>query len=135
MTNEMNRHDLNELTDEVTRARNMLAQAEKNLDDYLCSIENNVFDSLEAAEAELGDSLYGRASADCEGSYNCGDESYEQEFIVDDVPYVAVLTCEYNRHDKTYYYIDEHEFNIYTLEEYNTKKKYHGIQPATPNPS
>ena len=64
--------------------------------------ENNVFDSLEEAD-KLKEILYARASADCEGSYNCGEEQYVQDFIVD---------IEYNRHDKTYYYVDEFKYSV-----------------------
>ncbi|MFM0503919.1 hypothetical protein [Paraburkholderia caffeinilytica] len=74
--------------------------------------QNNVFESLAKAEYELEDVLRHRASADCEGSYNCGAEEYRQGFFVDGVEYVAIATVEYNRHDKTYYYIEEFDFRI-----------------------
>ena len=40
------------------------------------------------------------------------EDVYEQEFMVGDVVYVATLKCEYNRHDKRYYYLDGQEFSI-----------------------
>ena len=52
------------------------------------------------------------AFEDCEGAGNCGMDKYTQEFIVGDMHYIATLTVEYNRHDKTYYYIDETDFTV-----------------------
>jgi hypothetical protein len=74
--------------------------------------KNNVFESLAKAEYELEDVLRDRASADCEGSYNCGADEYRQGFFVDGVEYVAIASVEYNRHDKTYYYVEEFDFSI-----------------------
>ncbi|EJO27457.1 hypothetical protein QWC_31731 [Achromobacter marplatensis] len=67
---------------------------------------------MEDAEGEVEEMLRGRAHEDCEGSYNCGAEVYDQEFMVDGVKYVGTLKCEYNRHDKTYYYLEEAEFSV-----------------------
>jgi predicted nuclease with TOPRIM domain len=65
-----------------------------------------MYESLDDAEGYLWEILRERAFQDCEGSGNCGDEYYEQEFIVDGILYNGKLEVEYNRHDKTYYYID-----------------------------
>lgn len=82
--------------------------------DYIEAPENNVYKTLNDAK-ELEYILDSRASEDCEGSYNCGAPTYEQEFIVDGKHYLAKLEVEYNRHDKTYYYIDDTEFTIEEL--------------------
>lgn len=95
----------------IAAAQANLDIAHKALSDFETKAENNVFESLESA-GNLEDVLRGRASEDCEGSYNCGADYYEQEFMVDGVVYVATLTVEYNRHDKTYYYVDGSEFSI-----------------------
>lgn len=95
----------------VKVAQEALNAAESALYAFETSAENNVFESIEVACKKLQHVLYERASDDCEGSYNCGDEEYTQEFIVDGVKYIASLKCEYNRHDKTYYYIDGHKFS------------------------
>lgn len=100
----------------VASAKNALAAAVLALEEFECLPENNVFASLEAAEA-LEDTLRDRARADCEGSYNLGNPSYEQEFIVDGKHHVAKIDVEYNRHDKTYYYIDSATFSIRAKEE------------------
>lgn len=91
-----------------------LSKAQNDLIEWDQAIENNVYDSVEAAGI-LEDVLLDRARNDCEGSYNCGEEFYTQDFLVDEVAYRAVLKCEYNRHDKTYYYVDGHKFRIVKL--------------------
>lgn len=72
--------------------------------------ENNQFDDYETACAKTHGKLLCQAEEDCEGSYNYGDHEYFQEFIVDGKHYMGKLSVEYNRHDKTYYYVDGHEF-------------------------
>ena len=37
------------------------------------------------------------------------------EFIVDEKRYVAILEVEYNRHDKTYYFVDGSDFRVEEL--------------------
>ena len=95
----------------IANAEVALAQAKSALEAYQDSPERNVFSSLEEAEDTLDEKLRGKASDDCEGSYNCGQETYEQEFIVNGAHYIGTLKCEYNRHDKTYYYLEEAEFS------------------------
>lgn len=88
-----------------------LKQAEVNLETLESDIRNHVYESLEAAEFKLKRILWHKANEACEGSYCIGDDEYSQDFIVDDKEYVAVMTFEYNRHDKTYYYVDCSEFS------------------------
>lgn len=73
--------------------------------------ENNVFETLEDADSKMYTLLENQATEDCEGSYNCGDDEYTQEFMVGTQKYLATMTFEYNRHDKTYYYIDSREYS------------------------
>jgi hypothetical protein len=80
--------------------------AVKALEDFERDPKNNVFESVEDAEISLEESMRGVASADCEGSHNCGASEYRQGFFVGDVEYVAIANVEYNRHDKTYYYVE-----------------------------
>jgi hypothetical protein len=96
----------------VKEARKALDAAEKALYDFNSSAENNVFDSLEDARDKLEDELRDMAFEDCQGAHNCGDSEYRQEFFVDGVKYVAICEVEYDRHDKTYYYIYGHKFRI-----------------------
>lgn len=43
----------------------------------------------------------------CEGRDNCGDESYDVRFKVEDKIYSVEVGFSYNRHDKTYYYVEK----------------------------
>ena len=99
-----------ELEADVQHARNMLADAERELADFDSAPENNVFGTLDAALRFIEDKLLSQAHEDCEGSYNCGADEYTQEFYVEDTLYVGTLKCEYNRHDKTFYYVDGSDF-------------------------
>lgn len=94
----------------VAAAKANLSAAEKDLSDFIALPINNVFDSLESASDELEERLSDQAFEDCQGAGNRGQEEYEQEFIVDGVHYLGKLSVEYNRHDKTYYYIEESDF-------------------------
>lgn len=98
------------LNAEVVEAKRELANREAALAAFIAAPENNVFTTLEEAENELYERLRNIAHEDCEGAGNCGNEEYEQGFIVDGIHYEGKLTVEYDRHDKTYYYIDRAKF-------------------------
>ena len=95
----------------VKQAKEQLSAAEQALEAFDQSPENNRFDTLDAAYA-LEEVLRDRAYEDCQGAYNCGNDYYEQEFYVGDKLYVASANVEYNRHDKTYYFIETFDFQI-----------------------
>lgn len=84
------------------------------LDDALYDIsqsyESNVFETHEGASDALSEKMRNWAFDDCEGAYNVGQKEYECGYIVDGVKYIATGTFEYDRHDKTYYYIDSFEY-------------------------
>ncbi|WP_176058102.1 hypothetical protein [Paraburkholderia sp. BCC1876] len=82
------------------------------LDDFERDPRNHVYDTLEDAEATLHEALRDIASADCEGSHNCGASEYRQGFFVGRAEYVAIASVEYNRHDKTFYYVEEFDMRI-----------------------
>jgi hypothetical protein len=105
-----------ELQAAVKAAETNLAAAKDALTAFESQAENNVFESLPKALSAVEDKLLEQARQDCEGAYNCGADYYDQEFIVDGVRYLGTLTVEYNRHDKTYYYIDGSSFNYKTVE-------------------
>lgn len=92
----------------IVEAGIALETAKAALIAYDSSADNNVFTSHEEAQDELTDSMREEAGDDCEGAYNCGCEYYEREYKLegDDTVYIARLDVEYNRHDKTYYYVD-----------------------------
>jgi hypothetical protein len=106
-----------ELLENIKIAQKQLDEANAKFVEFETSIENNVFASLNEAESTLERLLEYRARAACEGSYNCGLDQYTQKFIVDNIIYIAILDVEYNRHDKTYYYIDQSDFHIEKLTE------------------
>jgi hypothetical protein len=99
-----------QLIQAINDAEAALNAAKGALDDFDSRAENNVFADLETAEDEMTDKLVGMASDDCEGAGSVGCDEYTAEFTVDGVVYIGTLTVEYNRHDKTYYYVDEYEF-------------------------
>lgn len=101
---------------DVERAKGLYDSTLKILAEFHAKAENNVFKSLEEAGRELEDRLLSEASDDCAGAGNCGCEMYNQEFMVDGIKYMAELEVEYDRHDKTYYYIDEASFSIVKME-------------------
>ena len=100
-----------ELSAAIAQASTNLTAAKNALQVFESKAENNVFESLDKALGTVEDKLYRQAAADCEGSYNCGAPSYTQDFMVGEIRYRGTLTVEYNRHDKTYYYIDRSEFS------------------------
>lgn len=95
----------------VKAAQEALVNAQAELEAWKYAPENNQFNDLDEAVGLIEDALRDRAHADCEGSHNCGNDSYTQEFIVSGVRYLGTLSCEYNRHDKTYYYLEEAHFS------------------------
>lgn len=104
-----------ELVQAVLNAKQALAAAEVALEAFDTAPENNVFATLEEAESVLEDRLRQQAFQDCEGAHNCGNDEYEQEFVVDGKHYMATAKFEYNRHDKMYYYIDGSDFSVAPL--------------------
>jgi hypothetical protein len=88
-----------------------LNQSVINLESLESDILNHVYDSLEDAEFRLEGILCRKANEACEGSYCCGENEYSQDFIVDGKEYIAIMSFEYNRHDKTYYYVDYSDFS------------------------
>lgn len=106
------------ITEKLVALSNTIADLQKQLDaanaEYYAlstSVENNVYANLEFALAAMEKMMRNEAHEDCEGSYNCGAEKYTRDFKVDDVIYTATLKVEYNRHDKTYYYVDGATFS------------------------
>ena len=98
-------------------AEDLVESLSEALDHFDSLAENNVFDDLEYAIDQIEWKLCDEAEADCEGSYCFGDDTYTQEFIVNGVRYIGTLCCEYDNHDKRYYYVDEHKFTYKTISE------------------
>lgn len=99
-----------ELERAIQDAKKNLESAQAELSAYDSLPENNRFDDLDDALGTIEDQLRDLAFADCQGACNCGDASYSKEFYVGDTLYRGTAEFEYNRHDKTYYYIEECDF-------------------------
>ena len=74
--------------------------------EVVCGTASLTFSTMEDAVEEIRESHCNKASEDCEGAYNVGDKSYSTIAKVQDKYYEFTTEFEYNRHDKTYYYID-----------------------------
>jgi hypothetical protein len=94
----------------IAYARSELAVLEAAARAILRSAEHNTFETLKDADIALASDMYHRAGEDCEGSHCCGEDEYTQEFMVGTQKYLATMTFEYSRHDKTYYYIDSSDY-------------------------
>ena len=112
---EIQQSELEQLTRHLELLKECVHMKQDQLNLWLADPKNNVYASIEDA-TELEDTLSDEAHQDCEGSYNCGNSEYSREFIVGGKLYIAKLeNIQYNRHDKTYYYIEGYDFNIYPL--------------------
>jgi hypothetical protein len=103
----------------VKEAEQALLEAEQALADYNANITQHIYPDIETATGEVEDLLYSRARQDCEGQYNCGSDEYFQGFVVDGQEYLGTLRCFYNRHDKTYYFVEESTFSWELIGPYN----------------
>ena len=99
-----------ELQAAVQAAADALNLAKRTLAEFNALAENNAYPTLDLAVCHVEAKLQQQARDDCEGSYNVGCETYVQEFMVGGIAYEGVLECEYNRHDKTYYYLYSSSF-------------------------
>ena len=100
--------------EEVNYYRTEMNKAQYTLD----SIKGNIcffqFETHEDAKDYLYEYLGEKASNDCEGSYNVGQDEYTQQYqlIVEDTIYEGKIEVQYDRHDKTYYYVDEVDYSF-----------------------
>ena len=108
---------LRELKVEILHAQTVLTKLQAEQASILKLAESNTFETLEHADIAMYLILENRASEDCEGSYNCDAVKYGQEFMVGTQKYLATMTFEYSRHDKTYYYIDSSKYSSNEVKE------------------
>lgn len=95
----------------IKEAEKTIAAANDAIQAIESAPENNVYATLKDAEHAIHGRFYSIAEQACEGSYCVGEPEYTQEFTVDGVRYLAKVEFEYNRHDKTYYYIESHSYS------------------------
>lgn len=100
------KNKIKQFTDDLQKAKDKLELVQSNI----CFFQ---FDNHEDARCRIEDVLCSEAHNDCEGSYNRGNDEYTQEYqlIDSDVIYLGKIEVEYNRHDKTYYFVDEVEYS------------------------
>ena len=98
---------IKQFTDDLQKAQATLELIHSNI----CFFQ---FDNHEEAEDTIKEALHNKAHNDCEGSYNRGNDEYTQEYqlIDSDAVYLGKIEVEYNRHDKTYYFVDEVEYSF-----------------------
>lgn len=79
--------------------------------DIICGTAGGeVYDTLEDAIEDVNDQHYTEAHEACEGSHCMGMDEYETFVYIkgEGKYYTLKTTFSYNRHDKTYYYIDNY---------------------------
>lgn len=86
--------------------------------DILCGKVNYDIDLTKYFEGDIKDleeDIYEVArkwaNNDCEGAHNCGNESYFVSFKVGNKIHTVDVGFSYNRHDKTYYYVENQGFD------------------------
>lgn len=94
----------------VSNAKHALNLAETALHAFNDAPENNLFDNLDDAVAQIKHDLIIQAFEDCKDAYDCGDDSYSKNFYVGETLYRGTAEFEYSLHYKTYYYIKECKF-------------------------
>lgn len=107
-----------DIQEAIKTLQKYVGQLEQRLAEIEGDINNHIYPDLDTAMGNLEGLFDSWANNDCEGSHCCGSPEYTQEFIVDDVKYMGIGLYEYNRHDKTYYYIDGSSFKYVLLEDY-----------------
>lgn len=92
----------------VAELRLKITELEKEIEILESDVCNFQFESHDDAEDAISSLLYTKAEDACEGSHNCGADEYAQAYqlIGDSKVYSGKITVDYNRHDKTYYYVD-----------------------------
>ena len=104
---------IDELTALKTAKQAELDLIDSQIDRLKTDISQHQYANHDDTENHLSDLMESWAFNDCEGAGNCGAEQYEQAYQITGEPdvYLAVIDVEYNRHDKTYYYIEECEYS------------------------
>jgi len=98
--------------------RDYLTTALEEVQCNLLSMKSNIcffqFKNHEEAQGLIEETLQSKASNDCEGSNCWGSSEYTQEYqlIDSDAVYEGKIKVDYNRHDKTYYYVDDVEYSF-----------------------
>ena len=97
-----------QIAEEIAAHHKAIAKLEQSLDDFDSLIENNQYTDQKDAEYSITNRFSCIAYEQCEGAGNCGLPMFKQRYQITGNPntFEATVEFEYNRHDKTYYYID-----------------------------
>jgi len=81
---------------------------ENQIEAFDSAIEQNQYKNHKEAELKISGRYECIANEECEGSYNRGADEYMQQYQIEGEASIfeAFMKVEYNRHDKTYYYVD-----------------------------
>lgn len=102
-----------QIATEIATHHKAIAVLEQSLMDIDSMIENNQYTDQKNAEYSITEHFSGIAHEQCEGSGNCGEPLFKRRYQIAGNPntFEATVEFEYNRHDKTYYYIDGTEYS------------------------
>ena len=97
-----------QLQTEIKYHQDIISTLENEIEKFDSLLDNNQFYDHKEAEYAIRGRFSEIANEECEGSYNCGDDEYHQQYQIrgNDQIFTATVTFDYNRHDKTYYYVD-----------------------------
>ena len=110
--------DKKQIAASIAEHHKAIAALEQSLIDFDSLIENNQYADHGGAEDSITDRFDGIARTQCEGAGNCGLPMFKQRYQIAGNPntFEATVKFEYNRHDKTYYYIDGTDYSYVELQ-------------------
>lgn len=76
--------------------------------EIICGTVEGHYATIEAAVGAINNLHYSLAESACEGAYCMGNDVYESVVCVGGKYFKLSTRFEYNRHDKTYYYVDNY---------------------------
>ena len=100
------------LLSHIQNLKSVIAHLELQILNIVELPENNRFPDEDSALSYLEEYFLEVAEEACRGPHNVGKETYVQECFVGDVKYKFRIDIEYNRHDKTYYYIEGYSTDL-----------------------
>lgn len=108
---------ISRLESAIENLQENINELQRDLDYQKSLLENNIYEGdLESVLEDIEEKLAEKAAEDCVGAYNCGLDKYTQQFVCNGIPYKATMSFGYNRHDKTYYYVEDCHFSYKQLE-------------------
>jgi hypothetical protein len=102
---------LAEINNEIVELKKNLESLQETKQILQLSREYNMYSNQNEAKNRVEGLLEDLANNDCEGSYTCGLAYYSCDYSANGKNFLCVATPEYNRHDKTYYYVDSIKFD------------------------